>query len=667
MRSTSNPLFGKVIYDILLHMSNDDSRIEQLKKRLYSNSETEGVPVQNRSKLPRHSVLVDKSWQAEPTEENPVIRPDFVKLNQYEDRSPLKKVLLFVFVLFFLALAFAGYIIFSGSNFVSNSNIDIRLIGPVTSPAGEELSLDIDITNRNKTDLLLADIVVSYPEGTRSASDKISPLLTDRVAVGTIKAGASTRITVKSILFGEQDVKKNINVALEYGIPGSSNIFVKDKQYPMFIGSSPITVNVEALREITPEQEADFKVLVKSNSASIIRGLILKIEYPFGFEFISSSPQTTGDSGTWVLGDVNPGEEREITLKGRIIGGENQERVFRFYTGTEDPSDKTSIGTIFVTNTATVALKKPFLGADISLDGKTSSTYVTYAGENVKGEITWQNNLNVPLNDVVIEARINGEMLDRLSIQGDRGFYRSVDNTILWDRTTLSELREVGPGQIGRLQFSFSPIDLTTKTGSELRRQEMTIDLTIRAKRFNEGDVPVEIVSNIARKVQIASNLDITTGALRTIGPFQNTGPIPPMPEVKSTYTIYVSVKNSFNSVKDAVYTATLPAYVEWLGTTFPDNTGVRYNADTRQITWSIGDIQAGTGYSSSLKEFAYQVTLLPSLSQIGSSPILVSGQKLVGRDNYTGTIVESKVQSADTKISTDPTYKFGDEKVGGQ
>lgn len=645
----------------------DDSKIEQLKNRLNSNSETDPVPVTHRQKLPRHSVLVGQAWEGDATEENPIIRPDFAKLNQYEDKSPLKKILLAVFLLFIAAVAFAGYVIFSGANFVSNNNIDIRLIGPVSSPAGEELSLDVDITNRNKTELLLADLVVTYPEGTRSASDRITPLLTDRTAVGTIKAGESVRLTVKSVLFGEENVKKNINVALEYGIPGSSNIFIKDKQYPMFIGSSPITVNIEALREVTPEQEADFKVKIKSNSSSIVRGLILKVEYPFGFEFISSLPQVTGDSGTWVLGDVNPGEEREIAIRGRMIGGENQERVFRFYTGTEDPNDKTSIGTIFVTNSATVALKKPFLGADISLDGKTSATYVTYAGETVKGEITWQNNLNVPLNDVVVEARIAGQMLDRLSIQGDRGFYRSIDNTILWDRTTLAELREVGPGQIGRLQFSFSPVSLTAKNASELTRQEMTIDLAIRAKRFSEDNVPVEITSNIARKIQIASNLDITTGAIRTVGPFQNTGPVPPMPEQKTTYTMFVSVTNSYNNVKDAVYTATLPAYVEWLGKVYPENSSVKYNADTRQITWPVGDISSGTGYSSSKKEFAFQVQLLPSLSQIGTSPILVGSQKLTGRDNFTGTIVESKTQSSDTKMSTDPAYKFGDEKVGGE
>jgi hypothetical protein len=80
-----------------------------------------------------------------------------------------------------------------------------------------------------------------------------------------------------------------------------------------------------------------------------------------------------GDDATWVLGDVKPGEERKITFKGRMYGNDNQERNFRFYTGTEDTQEKTNIGTIFVTNSVAVSIKKPFLATDIAIDDKSTS------------------------------------------------------------------------------------------------------------------------------------------------------------------------------------------------------------------------------------------------------------------------------------------------------
>lgn len=661
-------------------MSIDDSKIEDLKKKLFSNS-GEVIPPTPRAKLQHHSVLVNKGW-VDDEEDEDVIKSkteETVTFSAYggakgldvrpmRDRGNIfKKILAFSSVLFVLALVYAGYIVFTGSNFVSNNNIDIKLIGPVTTPAGEELSLDVDIINKNATDLILADLVITYPEGTRNASDRVTNMTQDRIPLGTIEKGKTVRQTVRSVLFGEENAKKNIKLSLEYRIEGSSNIFVKDKQYPIFIGSSPIAVNVDSSNEVIPEQENEFRITIRSNSPSIIKGLVFKAEYPFGFDFVSAVPSTTGDNATWILGDIAPGEEREIVLRGRVLGGELQERVFRFYTGTENPTDKMAIGTVFVTNSTAITLKKPFISADLALDGKSDSIYVARAGEDIKGEITWQNNLDVPVNDAVIQARITGPMLDKTSIQGDQGFYRSVDNTILWDNSTIEGLKELKAGDVGRLQFSFAALKPNVENNSTFRRESMKVELTIRAKRLNEDKVPEEVVSTVSRTVKVASDLALTTRLVRNIGPFVNIGPMPPMPEQPSTYTVLVSLKNSYNNVKDVVYTATLPQYVEWLGQIYPTNSPVTYNADKRQITWQVGDMQPGIGYSSSAKDFAFQVSFLPSLGQLGSTPPIVLNQRIAGKDNFTGKITETKADPLDIKIETDPKFKYGDDKVGGE
>lgn len=644
-------------------MSND-GKIEELKKRLYSNTEDSAITVQRRAKLPHHSVMVGSNWQDDATAENPII--DVRKLNP-ERSSFAKRVFVTALICLFFAASFAGYVLVTGINSVSNANIDIRMLGPIASPSGEELSVDIDITNRNSTDLVLADLVLIYPEGTRSSRDHITPLPTDRVPIGTVKAGQTVRQTVKSVLFGEENVKKNIRVSMEYRIEGSSNIFVKEKDYPIFVGSSPIAVDIESFKEIIPGQDAEFKITVKSNSTNIIKGLVLKGEYPYGFEFISAFPVPSSENTTWVLGDIKPGEERIITLKGTIVGGDNQQRVFRFYTGTENPKDKNDIDTVFVTNSVPIALKKPFLGADVSLDGKTVSTHVAYAGTPVKGEITWQNNLDVPLSDVVVEARFGGAMLDKVSIDGERGFYRSVDNTILWDKSTLSDLKEIPSGAVGHVQFSFAPLAASVKNNSEFRRQTINFDLTIRAKRLDEDNVPQEITSTVTRSIKVATNLGLNTRLVHSIGPFENTGPLPPMPEQRTTYTVLVTLNNAYNNVKDVVYKATLPPYVEWLGVVNPANANVKYNADTREVIWTAGDISAGTGFNSNGKDFAFQVAYLPSISQLSKTPIIITKQSVAGKDTFTGNVVMQTHQDLDTKLENDPAYKFGQEKVGGK
>jgi hypothetical protein len=231
----------------------------------------------------------------------------------------------------------------------------------------------------------------------------------------------------------------------------------------------------------------------------------------------------------------------------------------------------------------------------------------------------------------------------------------------------LEALKELKAGDVGRLQFSFAALKPNVENNSTFRRESMKVELTIRAKRLNEDKVPEEVVSTVSRTIKIASDLALTTRLVRNIGPFVNTGPMPPMPEQPSTYTVLVSLKNSYNNVKDVVYTATLPQYVEWLGQTYPTNSPVTYNADKRQITWQVGDMQPGIGYSSSAKDFAFQVSFLPSLGQLGSTPPIVLNQRIAGKDNFTGKITETKADPLDIKIETDPKFKYGDDKVGGE
>ncbi|MES3005883.1 MAG: hypothetical protein V4664_02965 [Patescibacteria group bacterium] len=643
-------------------MAQDDSRIEQLKKKLYS--QTEEPPKQHRGRLHPHAPVVNNSWVGD--QEIPKV--EYGKDDEYTGfGAGFKKVLIGAVAFFVLAASASSYIFYNGSNVVSPDKIDIKMLGPVASPAGEVLSVDIDIRNDNNSELILADLVVTYPEGTREEGDGVTSLVTDRVPVGTIKSGQTIRKTVKSILFGEENVKKNIKVTLEYRVPGSDSIFTKTKDYPIFIGSSPVTLTVDTLREVTANQVSTFKVTLVSNSTSIIKGLLLKVDYPFGFKYFKATPDPLSGTDTWSLGDLEPGGRREITIVGTIIGQNKDERVFNFSAGTEDPQNTTVIKSVFVSTSASIAVREPFLGADISLNGNGADVVVVDAGEAIGGEITWQNNLDVPVNDVILEAKITGAMLDKRVVTGDEGFYRSIDSTILWDRTTLKDLKEIAPGGVGRIQFGFASLPASIQNNMTFRRPEISLELTIRAKRLNENRVPEEITSTVIRRIKIQSGLVMNTRLVRTAGPFVNTGPLPPVVDQDSTYTVLVSVSNSFNTVKDGVFTTTLPSYVKWLGVIDPVTPGVVYNADKREITWPIGEIGAGTGYNSSAKEFAFQISFQPSISQFGQSPIIVNSQRVAGKDNFTDTIVENIQASLDAQIETDPAYKYGQDKVVNQ
>lgn len=646
-------------------MNNDQSRIEQLKKRLYSVS---GVTDnQKRSGLRHHADLVNRDWADEGDELEP---PEIPMKKFYEDnakkKSILPKIFIFAVLGLLLALGFAWYTFTTGGNYISGDNIDIKAIGPVATPAGEILALDLDITNRNAERIETVDLVVEYPEGTRKAEDRITTVLSDRLPIGTIEAGATARRPIEVLLFGEENIKKEIKITVEYKVPGSVVIFKKQKIYPIYIGSAPISIDVQNLKEVTPNQSTVFKAIITSNSQNIIKNVVLRADYPSGFKYESAAPSPSHASNVWNLGDLKPGDKREIAITGQIYGDANVERFFTFSAGTESPLDPSQIAVKIVESQEKISIKRPFISAEIALNKVGDMTYVAEAGIPVRGEITWQNNLDVPLHDLVFELKIKGASVDKKMVIGERGFYNSQTNTVIWNANDIEDLREIQPGVAGTFQFAFASLAPTEENNRTLRRQQIDLALTVRAKRLSEDNVPQELKAESSRIVKVASGLWLNSRLVRSIGPFENTGPLPPVAEKTSTYTVLNSVTNSFNNVNGVTYKTTLPSYVNWLGKVYPESAAqnVKYNPDTRELVWNLGDMSPGVGFNTSAKEFSYQISITPSISQVGTAPTVINGQKVSGNDTYTNTVVEHLTQGLSTDIQQDPKFEFGVEKV---
>ena len=151
---------------------------------------------------------------------------------------------------------------------------------------------------------------------------------------------------------------------------------------------------------------------------------------------------------------------------------------------------------------------------------------------------------------------------------------------------------------------------------------------------------------------------------VRTVGPFANTGHIPPQAEKPTTYTIVWTIDNTANIVNSTQVTAKLPPYVKWLDQISPLTEDISVNKDSGLITWNARTIGTYTVNSGQRKEVYFQVSMEPSVNQIGSAPNLVGDAALAGTDSFTGATVSSSQSYLTTRFSTDPTYKDGQETV---
>jgi len=646
-----------------LNRKKETSGIDSLRRNLYEKDKGSKQEDQIKFVQQRHNLPED--WQEETS--NKEEQDQFMKKQarrQKQKKSALFKGLLVLSVLFFLiSFGVAFFVFYGGVNIVSTENVDLSIAGPTMIGGGEVLSFQVTVQNNNSVDLELADLIVDFPKGSLSADGDFKELIQTRKPLGLVPAGGSVTEIFKGILFGGEGDLKDLIVTIEYRAKDSNAIFFKDRQYDLVIDSSPIGFVIDIPANVMTGQEFGFSVKVISNSTEVLKNVLFVADYPFGFEFKSSNLEPIYKKNVWKLGDINPNSERTFEIRGILTGQDGEERVFNFSGGIQDKDDTNTIKATLASSAKPIFLKKTLFGLDLVIDGNYSQEYVFPSGETIRGDILWSNSLLTQLSDVQIVAELNGVVLDRSSVLSPYGYYKSSDNTITWDKKNNSQLELLNPSTNGSLNFSFSPYSLASISNLGIKNPEIEIKITATGNK-SSGNSLESIVTTISKKIKIETDLLLTARALYSVGGFQNSGPFPPQVDKETTFTIVWTATNTSNDVQNAKVKASLPSYVRWLGVSSPYSEDISFSQVGGEIVWEIGQIEAGEGISSSAREISFQVALLPSLSQIGSEPILLKNISIEGEDIFTRTVVNYTIKDLSTRISTDPLFTTGAGKV---
>ncbi len=633
-------------------MPDEHNRIEKLTKNLYSRKAPD-LPVDDRAPISREEYIVNEAWQ----------EPAAVLTQPKQKTKLFKKVLIAALIFFFLSSGIAIFMFLGGFNIISSQNVDIAIAGPVSIAGGEVLPLGVTVQNKNNTDLQVANLTIEYPNGTRSAEDLLLDYPRYKEALGTISSGKSVTRTVRAVLFGEENSSQEIKISVEYQIKGSNSTFHKEKTYPVALGASPVSVKVDNLKEVNSNQDTQFTVTLTSNSNTVQKNILLTAVYPTGFSYLGASSSPTSGNNIWNIGELAPGEKRVVVVKGRIEGQDGEERVFHWNIGIQNPDDPKTLQTTFISVLSPISIKRPFIGVELLVNGVTGKQFVAERGVPIVASISWKNNLPSKITDAEISLRIGGKLLNRQSITpANGGFYRSLDNTIVWNEAQTRSLTEMNPGDMGQVDFTFSTFDLSRAEYNALVNQDISMSIDVKGKRLGDKDVPEEITSSVTRVIKLNSNIALNPKINYAVGPFQNTGGLPPHVEKPTTYTVTWTVTNAANNIGDARVTATLPPYVSWMNKILPTTEKLTFNPEKNAIIWQIGALPAKTGYQAAPRTVAFQVQFLPSLSQLGTRPDLVTDMLFTARDTFTDQILRATYEDLTTEFNENNNGTFSAE-----
>lgn len=537
---------------------------------------------------------------------------------------------------------------------ISGDNIEVNITGPYTVGSGEVLPLQVVVANNNSVPIEAATLIIEYPPETRSAQESGEELFVDRQPLEQIPPGQIVNIPIKAIIYGEENQEKTITASVEYRIEGSNSSFVTPKpaSYTFQITSSPVVLNVSNLDKVSPGEEVEVELEVSSNSTTEINDILIRAEYPSAFDFSSADPDPVSGENVWRIDTLEPEESKTITITGVLTGNESDVQTLHFTAGIGSENEEYKLVSVLSTVSTEFTLEKPFFALDIDVGGSGADKNTVSPNSPTRITIKAKNTLSTSIYDAVIKAVLSGNALADTNVSVSEGFYNSVDNTITWDVSSVPSLAEIPPGETRQVSFTVEPFKLTERT------PQILVDGSLKARRVFDSNATEQNLTTNQFVIKVASEVGLISETGYNSSVFADSGPIPPQAEKKTTYTLSFLISNTTNDVGDAVMRAVLPTYVTWLDKTSGAGS-ISFNESTREVIWEAGNIDANQS-----KIGSFQVSFLPSVTQIDTTPKLLGEQTLTVTDRFTGTKLSAKHRALTTELSTEAGYPEGNGMV---
>lgn len=635
----------------------DQHEIDELRKRLYARGlDTSTI---ERHKLNDQPINIARNWGdvgTVPTQapiQSPVA-PNTESETQ-DDSEPEKprryrKIILIgsVVLLALVSAASAAYL-FWGGNRISGENIAFNIAGSSTVSGGETMSFQIGVTNQNTIAIENAVLIVKYPAGTRSVVEPIKNLYEERIEVGTLGPGEAKNISLQVAVYGKENQQLEIKSTLEYKLVGSDGTFYKEAEPLRFqIISSPILLTVSSVRKVAAGQSVEMKLTIKSNTNKSLKDVLITARYPGGFTYKDANPDPIYNQDVWKIDELKPEETETITITGVINGLTSEGLVVDFSAGAAETDNPFIVGSLLADARAEFVLEQPFIAVGIEIAGDGDQKVVLEQGKSSNVVVEIKNTLDEAVYDMVVEVVPSGNALSAGSIDSREGFYDSNKGLVRFDVSNTEGFSQVAPGVSHKLDLSITP-EQNQNTAS------FNIAVNVYAKRVADSAAQQQLIGTVSAEARYDSAATIEPKAL------YKGGPLPPVAGQTTSYQITLKATGGGNNLTNSILTTSLPGYIEWTNEYSAPGT-VEYNPVSRQIYWNIGDINSGSS-----KELVFTVNFLPSLSQVGITPLLVNNQLLKATDRFTNTPVETMAQGITTELAEDTGYEEGNGTVEGQ
>ncbi|MDP2741807.1 MAG: hypothetical protein Q8O66_03945, partial [bacterium] len=459
----------------------------------------------------------------------------------------------------------------------SKEILKVDILSKDITKTGDEIEYTVKYKNNGNFVLEQPRLVFEFPKNslTEDGKTRIAQDLKD------IYPGDEEFVKFKGRLLGKENDLKVAKAFISYIPKNITARYEADTTFTTKIETTPITLDFDLASKVEKGKEVKYLVNYFSNIDYPLENLSLKMETVNGFDFEESDPPSL-DKSEWKLQTLNKAEGGRVSVKGKIVASTGGRLNFGAKIGIWLD------GEFVVLKEAQkeVEVIEPLLFISELVNG--SSNYIAIPGEKLHYEVFFRNIGSSPFDNLFAIVKLDGSAVDISTIQSSEGQVQANSNLIIWDWKQVPILMRLDVQQEGKIEFDVKVKDNWTSSDSEKNNVVIKSNVNIS-----------QIVQEFATKVN--SKLEILQKGYYQNSAISNSGPIPSVSGQATTYTITWDVKNYFNDVKNVKVRAILPQNVSLTGKILPESESSKFSFDnnSREITWSAGDISAGGGVSS--------------------------------------------------------------------
>jgi len=542
----------------------------------------------------------------------------------------MKRFIVISIIIAAAVMGLIGYWYYQKNSY-SQDILKLEILAPDQADLADEVEYVVKYKNNGNVRLENSKLTFEYPDYSLVDENKS---LRQEMNLPDIYPGQENTVSFKGRLLGKEGEMKVANATLSYQPKNLQARYESKTSQSIKIASVPINFEFDLPSKIESGKDVDFKLNYFSNVDYPLSNLTIKMEYPDGFTFTSSQPKAL-DKTQWDIGLLNKAEGGRLDIAGHLEGQLGEVKNFKAQIGAWQDGEFI----LFKEVTRGVQIAEPALY--ISQQINDSPKYTANPGEKLHYEIIFRNIGRDAQQNLFLTAKLEGKAFDFSTLDAPLGEVQQSDNSIIFDWRSIDKLKLLGPQEEGRVEFWISLKKTWDVSG--VQDQNPTITNTVSLSQAQE-----EFVN------KVNSTLEISQKGYYNDDVFGNTGPLPPQVGQTTTYTITFQAKNYFNSVKNVKVKATLGDGVKPTGKIFPENAGLTFDSQSKEIIWQIGDMEAGKGIANDPASIAFQIAFTPLSFQSGQIATLVKNITISGEDQWTNLTIEGTATSVDTTLPDD-------------